>query len=452
MTYLRTERAQLQPAPGAMPGLLGWVTRSRLVSVGVVIVLYLLLTVLYERAVAPRYSFGSFQINPRGDRWIEFAIVLLSGFALPTDPRRMSEFFTWLSAIFLLIPAAVLSAQQGSDRWALFLMFGGVGLVAALCQYLQISMTNFGIDPRRQSARVHLVILAGLMVGVLAALALHVDGQMNFSFSSVYDYREDFNKSLFFPLNYLLPFAAGPLAGLIVAGAMYQKRYGILASTVLAGVLFFAFSSHKAMLFYPIFAVGIFLALSHRSAHLYLTGIFIVLSILTFLSVRTQWEDLLGASFANRLVFVPAQIHYFFFREFAEIGPQFWAESRFSMGLTQSDLPLPSVNYIGLLMTGDPAIGANTGWIANGYMNAGVAGIVFYALILAVTMRIIDVLGERYGYSFIGAAFVIPVFSFVNSIDLLAGFLTGGLGLLFIIFFAAVRPGGNPNSRTELRR
>lgn len=39
-------------------------------------------------------------------------------------------------------------------------------------------------------------------------------------------------------------------------------------------------------------------------------------------------------------------------------------------------------------------------------------------------------LGERYGYAFIGAAFVIPILSLV----------TGGLLLLFIIVFAMIRP------------
>jgi hypothetical protein len=175
-------------------------------------------------------------------------------------------------------------------------------------------------------------------------------------------------------------------------------------------------------------------------------GLFIFLTGATFLAAGTGLEDFFGSSFANRLVFIPAQIHYFFFREFAEIGPQFWAESRLSFGFAQSDLPLPSINYIGLMMTGSAVIGANTGWIANGYMNGWFFGIVLYAIIMAATLHVIDSLGERYGYGFIGAAFVIPIFNIINSIDLLAGYLTGGLLLLFIIAFLVIRS-KNPKAR-----
>ncbi|MXP27962.1 hypothetical protein GRI58_03885 [Porphyrobacter algicida] len=405
------------------------------------IALYSVLSTLYDHIVAPRYAFGSFRIDPRPDRWVEFGVIAILGLSLPTDPRRMSHIFAWLSAIFLLLPAAVLSAIQGSDRYAMFLMFGGVWFVMFLCWIMQKNAVDFSLDTRPRQAKINIAVLLAMLFAVLAFLAFHVGGKMNFSLSSVYDYREDFNESLRFPLNYLLPFAAGPLSGLIVACALHEKKYYIIAMTVISGILFFGLSSHKAMLFYPFFVIMIYISLSHRSGHLYLIGVFLFLTFLTVIAVGTRWEDLLGSSFANRLVFIPAQIHYYFFREFAEIGPQYWAESRFGFGLHASDLPLPSVNYIGFLMTGDAQIGANTGWIANGFMNAGVIGIAFYGVILAVTLHVVDILGGRYGYSFIGAAFIVPIFSFVNSIDLLVGFLTGGLGLLFILVFATVRPG-----------
>jgi hypothetical protein len=90
-------------------------------------------------------------------------------------------------------------------------------------------------------------------------------------------------------------------------------------------------------------------------------------------------------------------------------------------------------------MTGDAEIGANTGWLANGYMNAGGYGIAIYAVILSATLHFIDKLGERFGYPFVGAAFIIPISNIVNSIDLLAAFLTGGLILLFVCFFLSVK-------------
>ena len=402
--------------------------------------LYAVLGTLYDRVVAPRYSFGSFQVSIRPDNWVEIATVIAAGLVLPTDTKRMSQIFAWLSTVFLLIPAAVLSAHQGSDRHAMFLMFGGVWLVMFLCRLLADTEVFFGFDTTPATAQIDTTKMLWLLGAVLLVLAIHVGGRVSFSLADVYEYRFDFNDSLGFPLNYLLPFAAGPLAGLVTASAMYKRRYTIVVAVMMIGLMFFGFSSNKAMLFYPPFVIGIYVAISSRSGHLYLIGIFLALTLATFLSVGTAWENLLGSSFANRLVFIPAQIHYFFFREFSQIGPQYWAESRIGLGLHKPDIPLASVNYIGLMMTGDARIGANTGWIANGYMNGMSLGIAVYAVILAGTLHVIDRLGDRYGYPLIGAAFVIPVFSAVNSIDLLADFLTGGLLLLFLIFFLFVRP------------
>ena len=416
-----------------------WVGASHLVSVAAMIILYLILELLFERIVATRYSFGSFRINPRDDYWIEILAVIVAGFVLPVDPKRMSEIFAWLSTVFLLIPAAVLSAHQGSDRAAMFMMFGGVWLVMVICRTFT-TLNVLQISKSRANAHVNISVLIAALILTLSLLIFHVGGTFNLSMSSVYDFRQDFNESLTFPLSYLLPFAGGPLSGFIAAYLMHKKKYKLLAIPVVVGILLFGFSTHKAMLFYPLFAVVIYTAITSRAGHIYLMGLFIFLSAATFLTAGTGLEDFLGSSFANRLVFIPAQIHYFFFREFADIGPQFWAESRLSFGLARSDLPLPSVNYIGLMMTGYPEIGANTGWIANGYMNGWLFGIVLYSIIMAATLHVIDSLGERYGYGFIGAAFAIPIFNMINSIDLLAGYLTGGLLLLFVIAFLFIQP------------
>lgn len=422
-----------------------WLSGARFVSVAAMLALYVVLGILYDRVVAPRYSFGGFEMNPRDDGWVEIVTVLVAGLVLPTDTKRMTQVFAWLSTVFLLIPAAVLSGYQGSDRQAMFLMFGGVWLVMLLCRALADADFFFGIDTAPSAAHIDTSKMLALLAAVLILLGIQVGGQLSFSLADVYDYRQEFNESLGFPLNYLLPFAAGPLAGLITASALYKRQYITGAVVILAGLLFFGFSSHKAMLFYPPFAIAIYIAIAAHRGHLYLMGIFFLLALATLFSGGSAFEDLLGGSFANRLVFIPAQIHYFFFQEFGNIGPQYWAESRLGLGIYQSDLPVPSVNYVGLMMTGDIQIGANTGWIANGYMNGYVLGIAVYALILATTLHVIDRLGDRYGYPFVGAAFAIPVFSLVNSIDLLAGFLTGGLLLLFVIFFTLVRPVSEPS-------
>ena len=397
---------------------------------------------MYEQMVVPTFFFGGFQANPVGNSIIQSMLVLGSAALMPLRAEKMSELFLWLSMLLLLIPAASLSIHQGSDVTTLLMIFAGAWLAYGLT-VIYPRLGIFGDVAAAPSIKIMRVPMTAISLVVLILLALHVSGRLSFSFLDVYDIRFDFNDSLYFPLNYMLPFAGGPLAGLIIASALVTGNRLYLIYGIVAGLLFFGLSSHKALMFYPIFALVVFYVIRMSFGIVYFTLGLTALALIALVSTGFI-EILLGGSFANRLVFIPAQIHYYFFREFGEIGFQYWAESRVGLGFFESNIPIDSVNYIGQVMTGDASVGANTGWIANGYMNAGFVGIAVYAVIISVILYTIDVLGRRFGYAFVGAAFIVPVSNLVNSIDLLAGLLTGGLGVLFVLFFVLVRAGPDP--------
>lgn len=63
-----------------------------------------------------------------------------------------------------------------------------------------------------------------------------------------------------------------------------------------------------------------------------------------------------------------------------------------------------------------------------------------FAWLSTVFLLVPAVVLSAHGHSLIGAAFVISIFNLVNLIDLLAGFLTGGLLLLFIFVATFFRP------------
>ncbi len=429
--------ANHSPRPRRL-ALFGEARSMRAIVVLSLFIYYWVISRMYDNVVAPKFFFGSFEANPTNEIWIQYALLTVSAFAIPTRVVKFSSMFIWLSTLLLLIPATSLSTHQSSDPSALIMMYAGAWMVYVLANvYPKIGLFEKLIQTHR--FEINLIALCMVSISVLFLLAIHVGGRVSFSFLDIYDIRFDFNYSLYFPLNYLLPFAAGPLAGFIMTGALVKRNWVIGGYCMLAGLLFFGLSSHKALMFYPLFAVAGYLIIINKSGIIYFTWGLIALSLSTIYSSGLI-EIVLGSSFANRFVFVPAQIHYFFFREFDEIGFQYWAESRVGLGFFSSNLPIDSVNYIGKVMTGDISVGANTGWIANGYMNAGAAGIATYAVLLSIIVYAIDVLGRRFGYAFVGGAFLVPMANLINSIDLLAGILTGGLGILFAIFFIVVRP------------
>jgi hypothetical protein len=169
--------------------------------------------------------------------------------------------------------------------------------------------------------------------------------------------------------------------------------------------------------------------------HLLLMAVFSSLSILT-MSLPEEDSLLLGSLLANRFVFIPSQINFFYFDFFSNNSMMLWAESKISLGLVSSELPMGVMNYIGGLMTGNYSISANTGWVANAYMNAGIAGIVLYAAIIGFLFALVDFWASIHGKQLVGAAFLVPVYTLIMSADLLIVLLTTGLFVLLIIFQA----------------
>jgi hypothetical protein len=417
---------------------------ERLTSLILIVFLYTSYCILFRSVITPVYFFGGFIYNPTSFFIFSHILLLLAGIFTNIRPQKMVDVFVLLSLIFILAPATALAYLQSNDEYFLLTMYAAVFFVKLMAPIIEEAIPK---KRARESLgmkyHVNFYAIYFFTLSILLYLIIHVRGFFNLSFLNVYDYRLDFNESLEFPLNYLLPIAAGACLGFITSVSIDQRRWLIALSAFIIGILFFGFSSHKAFLFYPLFSAFGYFVIKLRHV-----GTFLILGIV-FLGVLTLYStgalaNILSSSFANRLIFIPAQIHFFFFDEFSHIGAQFWAESKFSLGLVKTNLPTPAVFYIGEKMTGLTDVGANTGWIANGYMNAGYFGIAFYAMLLSCIIAVIDWLGGIYGRAFVVSAFIIPIFSVINSIDLLAGLLTGGLMAVFVIFFVFLRPADQP--------
>lgn len=407
---------------------------GKIAQAAVLLCLYMLLCELYVGVVVDKYSFGGFDLTQESRHELVVPVLLIFLLVVPAHARSMKSVFVLLSLFFLLIPAGVLCALQGSDFLVFVWMVIAVFIVVIFWNLSRVSvLASDRVTVNQPVESISFWLPFAVMVAVLAMLAAHVGFVFRYSFAEVYDYRFDFNDSLRFPLNYLLPFAGGPLAGFLAAQAFFCRHWLKLVLVVMCGVLFYGFSTHKAFLFFPPFAVAIGYAIRARVGMFYSLAFGVGLLAAVALIATGPWGDILGAVFANRLVFIPAQIHYVFFDEFSKIGFLYWAESKISLGFFSSPLSMNSVNYIGEIMTGDPAIGANVGWIANGYMNLGLFGVMIYAGGLGYLLALIDRWSRRLDSPVLLATFAVPLFSIITSSDLLIAMLTGGVLPLLLL-------------------
>lgn len=393
---------------------------------------FFILSLLYENIVVQTFNFGGMTYNPRNDWYVELFFLLSTSLLLRDKVKYTSDLYNWLYFCIILIPSSVLCAEQGSNRFYLSLMFTALILTIFFRKILASLFFRRTISSEMNFKYLPYHSLVIFVVFILVVLAVSVHGVFNLNFQNVYDFRFDISAQMPIFLRYLMPLASATLMGYLVALSVHRKKFAIFFLLFFVGVLFFSFSSHKAMLFYPLVALLGYFLFKMKRPHLLIIWGYSVLAAITL--VLPEELNFLGSLFANRIVFVPSHINFYYFDFFSANPFMLWAESKISLGLVDSPLPMASMKYIGGLMTGNYEISANTGWVANGYMNAGVIGIFIYSAVVGLIYVLIDAWANIFGKQLVGAAFLIPVITFIMSADLLITLLTTGLFVLILIF------------------
>ena len=390
------------------------------------------------KLVVPTFNWGGMTYNPRGEVIFELALLVFTSLLLPNKVKNPSDLYNWLYFVILLIPAAVLSAEQGSDRFHLLLMFAALWLLMLFRKIFAGAFSRRIIAQQMNYRHLPYKSVFLFVLGVLIFLAVYVRGAFNLNFYKVYEFRFDISENMPLVLQYMLPLAASTLIGYLAALTYHRKNTKTLFLIAVIGILFFGFSSNKSMLFNPLVAIAGYFLFKMSRPHLLMLGGFSILAKITLL-LPEGGSNLLGALFANRVLFLPSHINFIYFDFFSNNPKMLWAESKISLGLITSELPMGVMKYLGGLMTGDYDSNANTGWVANAYMNAGIIGIVIYAAIIGCIFSFIDFWAEIYGKQLVGAAFLIPVITMIMSADLLIVLLTTGLIILLMIFQVTTR-------------
>lgn len=411
--------------------------KEKLINLLLIVFLYAIYSYIYSRYVVNIYSFGGFVEVENKRHEYAMPILMVISLAMPSRGDSSIKLISIIYFYFVLLPGAVLMSMQGSS-----LVFFGILILAniyLILFYLLAKMTRVD-DAIKIAECIDIKLCIKYLTVFVVAILLYtgVDGgfQLRFAFKDVYEYRFDFNENLRFPLTYLLPWAAGPALSFLTVLTLSERNWLGFLGALFAGVLFYGLTTHKSFMFLTLFSAFFYIIVSRKINLNHLIGLFLGLGCILLVLSTGDLLDFIGGTFANRILFIPAQIHYAFFDEFSSIGYVYWAESKITFGQIKSPIELNSVNHIAEKMTGDSKIGANVGWVANGFMNMGVWGIVVYAAIISIILNVIDGLSEKLPSAVILSSLSASIFFLITSSDLLTSLLTGGLipFILFLVF------------------
>ncbi len=412
--------------------------RYRLSLLGLHLMIFMVLAYGYEHYISVLYAYEGFGFRPdEGKRYFALVAVCALSLITPTDPAKPSTAFHHLLLTVILIPMLVLFYAEDLPLEYTLQVLTAYAVTIVLPFFLDFNAPAVGAVSRSSLQR-FLFFATGIFIASIFAMG--GAAYLNFDFSRVTDFREDAANNLPGIFGYVSPLVGKVVVPIGFVLALISRRYLYAAAFLGFSILIFALTAHKAPVFYPFLLLLVYFAVRKDDLALKLNiGILLVLllSLLDFQLLNsdpTPYSGWTGALMMKRNFFLPAQINHMYFDFFSKNGLVLFSDSKLSLGLIPYPYALDPSHLIGLEYFNDERRGANTGWLGSGYMQAGFAGLLLYAVIIGCVFRYIDVCARTpMKRRLITASSVVPVFAMISFSDLPTTFLTHGLLINLIL-------------------
>lgn len=389
----------------------------------------------YAHYVSELFSYDGFGYDFQVINYLVSWVLYVVSVVMVSDRiLRVSHYFFATAVLSIVAP---LTSMYGLDSersiWPVFVSIAALFWVSFLSRLAVISFK--GLPPvkfgRPLAMAVSIAFVLFLMVWFFVSGA-----KPNLNISEVYDFRQAnadvAAKGVF---AYTNNWTYQIFSVYLMCMALYARRYVIFLVLFIVQIYFFAFASHKSILFLPLLVLSVWFYFRHSNSLLMLPLAFIALLLVAMLA-NSLFDDLWMISMvARRVFFVPASLCFTYFEFFANHAHTYWANSILSAFLAYpyGDIGIPYV--IGDFL-GKPEMGANNGFISSGYAHAGVWGVFFYATILGVLLRLINDISTGYMPLWLAVAIsIVPLRSLLISSDLFTVMLTHGFAVAVCLMY-----------------
>jgi hypothetical protein len=261
---------------------------------------------------------------------------------------------------------------------------------------------------------------------VILNLIYNTGGSLNFDLSKVYDHRSMYAESYssgFF--GYLNSWVYKIFSVILLLWSISKNKKIVYFFTIFIVVLLFGLSGHKSALI-SLFLVPFFYYV-YKSKKPVNSLIYILLSFLGLSYIYLYYsEDLMyGSIIFRRSLMTPSELNYKYLEFFSNNSFVYWSDGilkNFNARVYDVNIPYVIGRYLG-----SDELGANTGFIATGYAQAGFFGIFLYTVICIVIMNFINLVAKRNKKYVAISIIFIPLSTLFISSDLATTLLTHGL-------------------------
>jgi len=395
----------------------------------------LIIDLSYVLVISHIFDYEGFSLNFEFGQYLTSWVIYSFSFGMASD--RVIKVGHYFFAMALLSVVCPLTSIYGLDAARPLLPV----LVTVLSLYLVYFISQLTIFSLRGLPCVaygkDLAIGMSLVFVVfLIGWFLASGARPNVDFSEVYKFREE-NSSLVGGglLAYTNNWTFQVFSIYLISYALYYKRYFYVAALLLIQLYFFSIASHKSILFLPLLVFGSWMYFRYSNSLLVLPIAFcliIVVSIMSFYLFDDVW---LSSLLSRRVFFVPANLCFVYFDFFSHNSQVYWSNSVLSAlsAYPYGDLGVPYVigDYLGRA-----GMGANNGYVSSGYAHAGLAGVLFYSVLIGLIIRLINDMTVYNMPIWVAVAIsVVPLRNILLSSDLFTVMLTHGFGVAMILIY-----------------
>lgn len=331
--------------------------------------------------------------------------------------------------ILYILPVLVYFSLSNQEYSNLFLL---------LTPYILIVYLTFNINKKldiKYNINLNYILIFSFTITSIVLIHLIKSANGNFvtSLNEIYAYRilyEDISMKGIW--GYLNSWVFKVFSLLLLLISIYLKNYKYLVVSLLLICLLFLFSGHKSV-FLSLFIVLFFFVWYKVKWNImfFLVSLIIIFSSIIIFTLVYPSENLVISIFIRRLLFVPSVLSFSYIEFFSANEFVYWSNSflkSYFIYPYDKNFALLMGNYLGMQNTY-----ANTGFLAMGYMHAGLLGVFIYTCIVILLFNFINnLIVPQSKFIQISLVFV-PLYIFFVSSDLLTTLLTHGLFIVLIV-------------------
>ncbi len=335
----------------------------------------------------------------------------------------------WLLILLSHVPMLTLFAFMDQPRAYMYAVTGFWILVFLLLRIPGISILSL---KQSQSKMIRNFIFICLSIIIFFMIYKYLKFTFNFDLTKVYEIRSRYVKMGIPLAGYLFNWLAYIVNPVFFALFITKRKWFPIALIVILQLLLFSVTGNKTFLFAFLFVLALIWIITHKKPLAYmaigLVGI-ILLGMLSYWLIDDIW---IPSLFIRRTLLVPAQLSFFYYDFFSNNVYTFLSQHRIFRTFLNYPYHLNPPHLIAEVYFNQPKMGANTGVVGDAYMNFGFIGLILWAILLAVILKLIDSFSKGKDMKIAIAAIAMPAITLTNS-PLLTNLLTHGL-LLALLF------------------